>query len=435
MGQTKSSKLGIWMSTSLVIGNMIGAGVFLMPSALGAFGGISILGWLFASSGALLLALLFSRLSKSIKNSTGGPYAFTREGFGDFPGFLVAWGYWISIWVSNAAIAIAFVGALSVFIPALAENMLWAILMALASIWILTWVNALGVHSSGKMQLVTTVMKIIPLLVIIIWGAFYFEADNFIPFNASEFSSAKAIAITAAMTFFAFLGIESATIPADNVEDATRTIPRATLFGTVITTLIYVMSTVVIMGMIPMASLATSPAPFADAMEIMAGSTGEYLIAAGAAMAAFGALNGWILIMGQVARATAKDKLFPGIFGKENKNGVPFIGMFIGSALTSAVMLMNYTDGLVEQFRFMILLGTLCCLIPYLFSSAAYLILGSKFPAGKNTKWSVWIPGSLGFVFSLWMIYGTGEKAVFWGTLLLLAGTPFYIWMKNREQK
>ena len=431
MGQTTSSKkLGIWMSTSLVIGNMIGAGVFLMPAALAAYGGISVVGWLFSSVGALVLAFIFSRLSRMVKKSTGGPYAFAREGFGDFLGFLVAWGYWISIWVSNAAIAIAFVGALTVFFPSLAGSPLVSVSIALAGIWGLTYINSLGVVSSGRLQLVTTILKILPLVIIILGGVFFFKLENFIPFNTSDFSTAKAVAVTAAMTFFAFLGIESATIPADDIEDKRQTIPRATMLGTIITTLVYVLSTVVIMGMIPMDSLANSPAPFADAMAILAGSTGEKLVAAGAAIAAFGALNGWILVMGQVARATAKDKLFPKIFSRENKKGVPITGMVIGSVLTSIVMLMNYTDGLVDQFRFMILLGTLCCLVPYLFSAAAYVILGRSFHSTGHLR----IIGGLGFVFSLWMIYGTGEEAVFWGTLLLLAGTPFYIWMKQKEK-
>ena len=417
------------MSTSLVVGNMIGAGVFLMPAALAAYGGISVVGWLFSSAGALVLAFIFSRLSKMVKNSAGGPYAFSREGFGDFLGFLVAWGYWISIWVSNAAIAIAFVGALTVFFPSLNENPVASVSVALVSIWGLTWINSRGVQSSGRMQLITTALKIFPLVIIILGGIFFFDIENFTPFNTSEFSTSKAIAVTAALTFFAFLGIESATIPADDIEDGQQTIPRATMFGTGITTLLYVLSTVVIMGMIPMESLAKSPAPFADAMALLAGTTGEKLVAAGAAIAAFGGLNGWILVMGQVAKATANDNLFPKVFAKENKKGVPLPGMIIGSVLTSIVMLMNYTEGLVEQFRFMILLGTLCTLIPYLFSATAYVVLGK----GSHSASRLRIIGGLGFAFSIWMIYGTGEEAVFWGTLLLLAGTPFYIWMKQKE--
>lgn len=420
------------MSTSLVVGNMIGAGIFLMPSALAPYGGISIVGWLTASFGAIVLAYIFGKLSKLVKNSDGGPYAFARAGFGDFLGFLVAWGYWISIWVSNAAIAIAFVGALSVFIPELDSNPLLAVLTALTAIWVLTWVNALGVRSSGKMQLITTLLKLLPLIIIIIGGIFFFQPDNFIPFNASEFSFAKAVAATAALTFFAFLGLESATIPAGDIENSEKTIPLATNLGTLVTTMIYVLSTIVIMGMIPLDTLSKSPAPFADAMGILAGSTGEKLVAAGAAIAAFGALNGWILIMGQVARATAKDKLFPALFASENKAGVPLKGMVIGSLLSTVVMLMNYTEGLVDQFRFMILLGTLCTLVPYLFSAATYVLFGTAKKKQRSVL-LVYLLGGIGFLFSLWMIYGTGEESVFWGTLLLLAGTPVYVWMKQKK--
>jgi len=426
----ETKKIGLWMSTSLVIGNMIGAGVFLMPAALAAYGGISIFGWLFSAVGALLLATIFSRLSKLVGDKNGGPYAFTKEGIGDFAGFLVAWGYWISIWVANAAITIAFVGALSVFFPVLETNSVYAVLVGLGTIWFLTWINSKGVQESGKVQVVTTLLKLIPLVLVIIGGIFFFNVDNFTPFNPSTETNLGAIAITGTMTLYAFLGVESATVPVGNVENPEKTIPKATMLGTIITTLVYILSTVVIMGMIPSDILSKSPAPFADAMDIIAGGWGRNLVAAGAAIAAFGALNGWILIQGQIAMATAKDDLFPRIFKRENKNGVPALGIIIGSILTSIVMLMNYSDGLVDQFKFIILLTTLCCLIPYLFSAAAYILILVQ----RKSPYFKWLPkvilAGLAFIFSLWAIYGAGEKAVFFGFLLLLAGIPFYVWMK-----
>lgn len=431
---TDTKKLGMWMSTSLVIGNMIGAGVFLMPSALAAYGGISILGWIFSSIGALLLAKVFGHLSTLIPNKNGGPYIYSRIGLGDFAGFLVAWGYWISTWVSNAAITIAFVGAMSVFFPVLNQNAVIAVMVGLGTIWFLTWINSKGVRESGKLQLLTTILKIVPLLVVILGGFFFFDINNFIPFNSSGKSNLSAIAVTATLTLYAFLGVESATVPAGNVENPEKTIPRATMLGTIITTLIYILGTVVVMGMIPSNLLANSPAPFADAMAIITNEWGRNLVAAGAAISAFGALNGWILIQGQIAMAIAKDDLFPRVFRKKNKNGVPFLGLIIGSVLTSAVMLMNYADGLVEQFKFLILLTTLCCLIPYLFTSVAYvlIVIGKKLP---NQKWVPVIGvGGLAFLYSLWAIYGSGEQAVFYGFLLLLAGIPFYIWMKWRNR-
>jgi APA family basic amino acid/polyamine antiporter len=428
-------KLGIWMSTSLVVGNMIGSGIFLMPSALAAFGGISILGWLVSSIGALMLAKVFSRLSRLIPGRSGGPYAFARAGFGDFIGFLVAWGYWMSTWIANAAIAVAFVGAMSIFFPILDTEPLAAVGLTLSAIWFLTWINSRGVVASGKTQIVTTLLKLLPILVVIAGGIFFFQLDNFSPFNASGESSLKAIALSGTLTLFAFLGLESATVPSDKVADAARTIPRATLLGTGFTTLVYIMSTVVIMGLIPLDQLAESPSPFADAMRLISGEYGEALVAAGAAIASFGALNGWILIQSQIAEAAAKDGLFPPVFKKENRRGVPVWGMVIGSSLSSLMALMNFTENLVEQFSFMILLSTLCTLVPYLFAAAAYVGLSLERITQRGPAVRVFLLGGLAFSFSLWAVYGAGEASVFWGFLLLLLGVPVYILMRWKNRK
>lgn len=432
MGQTtKKNKLGLWMSTSLVVGNMIGAGIFLMPSALAAYGGIGIMGWLVSAAGALLLAKVFSNLSVLVPNKSGGPYAYSKIGLGDFAAFLVAWGYWISIWVSNAAIAIAFVSALSVFWPVLETNSLLAVVVGLVAIWSLTWVNSRGVRESGKMQMITTLLKLLPLALVILGGFLFFSWENFTPFNISDESTFGAISITAAMTLYAYMGVESATIPAENIENPEKTIPKATMLGAAVTAIIYILGTAVVMGMIPLEALSKSPSPFADAMAIITGEWGRNVIAFGAAVAAFGGLNGWILVQGQIARATAKDSLFPKLFKKENTKGAPILGIILGSTLTSIVMFMNYTDGLVDQFKFLILLTALCILIPYLFSSAAYVLIKIKRNTG-STKWfSILSLGGLAFIYSLWAVYGAGERAVFWGFLLLLSGIPLYVWMKR----
>src|SRR5450755_1339401 len=196
----QKNKLGLWTTTSLVVGNMIGAGVFLMPAALAAYGSISLLGWVFSSIGAFLLAKVFSNLSKMMPQADGGPYAYSREGLGDFAGFLVAWGYWISTWCTNAAIAVSLVSALSTFFPALASNALLAVATGLGAIWLLTWINTLGIVTSGKLQLVTTVLKIIPLLLVAIGGFFFIHWENFLPFNASGKSGFAAISATATYT-------------------------------------------------------------------------------------------------------------------------------------------------------------------------------------------------------------------------------------------
>ncbi len=427
------AKIGLFTSTSLVVGNMIASGVFLLPASLAAYGGIGLLGWIGSSAGAIVLALLFSRLSKMIPNALGGPYAYTRAGLGDFAAYLVAWGYWISIWCTNAAIAVAFVSYLTVFFEILKTNSFLALGAGLSAIWLLTWVNTRGVKEVGWVQKITTVLKITPLLLVTIMGFFYVDFKNFIPFNISSVSNFSAITATATLTLFAFLGLESATIPAGNIHEPEKTIPRATMIGTVITIFIYVISSTVVMGMIPAAELKSSNAPFADAAAIIWGDSARYWVAAGAIISTLGALNGWILLQGQMPMAAARDKLFPLIFNKENNKGVPAFGIIIGSILISGLMMLNFTSGLNDTFTFMVLMTTLTVLIPYLFSATSYGIMILQHKFWKRELISQLVIAILAFLFSLWAVLGSGQETVYWGFIAILSGIPFYVWMKRAQ--
>ncbi len=415
------------MTTSLVVGNMIGSGIFLLPASLGAYGGISIFGWLFTAVGATLLAFTFAHLGRIIPKA-GGPYAYTRHGFGDFAGFLVAWGYWISAWAGNAAIATALVGYLAVFWPALQQNSTLAAVVAVANVWLLTAVNARGVRTAGGVQLVTTVLKLIPLVIIGTVGLLFFQPEHFTPLNQSGGSSWSAVTATAALTLWAFLGLESGTVPADQIDRPARTIPLATVVGTIATAAIYLASTVAVMGVIPSAVLSTSTAPYADAASSMFGGWARYLVAAGASIACFGALNGWILIQGQVPRAAALDGLFPARFGRLSQRGTPVFGLVVSSTLITILIAMNYTSSLVEQFTFIILLATLAALVPYAFCTMAALLTGRATVA-------VSIVAVLGFLYSIWAIGGAGRDAVYWGVFLFVVGVPVYVGMKWGERR
>lgn len=430
-----TQKIGLITATSLVVGNMIGSGIFVLPAALAKYGSIGLLGWVFTAAGALVLAKIFSNLSKIIVNRSGGPYAFAKEGFGDFIGFLVAWGYWISCWVVNAGIAVAIISALTIFFPVLETNATLAVLLGLAFIWLFTWINLKGVKTSGRIQVITTIFKLLPLVLIILLGFFFFSIDNFPAFNISGEGDWQAFSAVAALTLFAFLGIEVATIPAENVENPEKFVPRATMLGTTIVTIVYILGTVVLFGILPIDELISSPAPFAEAGKIIGGEFGGYFVAAGAAISAIGALNGWILIAGQLPMATARDKMFPRVFKKQNKNEAPYLGLIIGSVLSSIVMLMNFTEGLVDQFEFIALLTTLTALVPYLFVAAAYVIITVNRGVFKDNRFRIVLLSVLGFVYSFWAIYGSGSDTVFYGFLLLLAGIPFYIMMKYNQSK
>jgi len=183
------------------------------------------------------------------------------------------------------------------------------------------------------------------------------------------------------------------------------------------------------MGMIPAKDLHHSVTPFADAAVKIWGNNAGYWVSAGVAIAAFGALNGWILIQGQIPYAIARDKLFPAFLSKKNKNGTPGLAIITGSILVSAMMSMNYTKGLTEQFKILILMSTLTCLIPYLFSTASYILIRMEnkyLHSGKNWVQAV-ILSTLAFLFSLWVIAGSGQDTVYWGFILLMAGVPLYI--------
>ena len=434
--KTKSQKIGLLTTTSLVVGNMIGVGIFVLPAVLSSYGSISLLGWIFTATGALILAKIFSNFSRIIVSKSGGPYIYSKAGFGDFIGFLVAWGYWIACWVGNGAIAIAIIGAASFFIPELATNSILSVSLGLALIWIFTWINARGIKESGKIQLITTIFKILPLLFVIIVGLFFFEFDNFPAFNLTGESNFSAISAVATLTLYAFLGIECATIPAGNIENPDKTIPRATMLGTIIVTILYILGTVVLFGVLPLDILQNSPAPFAEAAKIIGGNYGGYFVAVGVLISGIGVLNGWILITGQISMATAKDDLFPDFFKKENKNGAPVNGFIIGGVLSSVVMLMNYTEGLVEQFEFIVQLTVLVILMPYLFTAASYALIVIEKKLHTKSWIKTFILSALGFAYSLWAIYGSGYETVFYGFLLMLIGIPVYIymkWIKNKE--
>ncbi len=292
------------------MGNMIGSGVFLLPASLAAYRGLSLVGWVISAAGAVCLALVFARLA-SFRPASGGPYAYTRQAYGDLAGFLVAWGYWISIWTANAALAVAFVGYLDPFIPSVVRNPVSAASLAVGTIWLLTAVNCRGALVAGRVQFVTTTLKILPLLLIGIAGTLAFEPSHF-SLTGVQGGIGKGVLATVTLTLFAFVGLECATVPAGSTVDPRRTIPRATVIGTLLAAALYLISTAGVMSLMDPATLAQSTAPFADAARVLAGDGAAALVAIGAAISCFGALNGWVLIGGQVPLAIAPGRTVPG---------------------------------------------------------------------------------------------------------------------------
>jgi APA family basic amino acid/polyamine antiporter len=432
--------LGFWALTSLVVGNVIGSSIFLLPALLAPFGGLAIVSWLITSAGSILLALVFAKLAAIVPRA-GGPYAYTRLAFGDFTGFIIAWGYWIGLWGSVAAVAVGTLSYVGALFPAVATSMALSGIVAIGGILILTFVNLRGVGAAGTFQAVTTVLKLVPLVAIGTLGLLHANLAHFAPTIPEGYPNlVSAIIGATAITLFSFLGIESATVPADDVDDPTRTIPRATVVGTVVVAAVYVLSTIGVLGALPPSVLAVSPAPYADAAAAMWGEWAWLLVTIGAIISGFGALNGFILLQGQVPLAAAQDGLFPARFARLSQAGVPAFGCIVSTALAATVLGAHFfgreaTGGLMDAYNGIILVATFTTVVPYAFCAMAELLLAipRRGEVNPGRLGLTTLIGSLAFAFAFIAIAGAGADTALKGFLALLAGVPVYVWLKRQS--
>jgi APA family basic amino acid/polyamine antiporter len=314
--------------------------------------------------------------------------------------------------------------------------------IAIGMVWLLTFVNLRGVQGAGRLQAITTVLKLIPLVAIGTIGLFSVNWSYFAPTVPPQYPSAfSAIVGATAITLFSYLGIESATVPADDVDDPVRNIPRATVIGTLIVAAVYIFSTIGVLGALPSSALAASSAPYADAAAAIWGNWAAIFVTIGAIISGFGALNGFILLQGQVPMAVARDRLFPERFGRLSKAGVPAFGCVVSSILATVVLLSNYggrgsgASGLVDVYNGILLLATFTTLVPYAFCAMAELLLAIRRPAGvKADSRRLGITamiGILAFAFSVFCIIGAGPETALRGFVGLLLGLPVYVWIQR----
>jgi basic amino acid/polyamine antiporter, APA family len=426
--------MGLWMALALVMGSMIGSGVFLLPASLAPLGWNSVFGWLITVAGALCIATVFAQLSRAVPKA-GGPYAYTRAAFGDGAGFAIAWAYWISMWVGNAAIATGAVSALSRIFPAVGETGTSAAI-TVAIVWFFTLINIMGTKLAGQVQLVWTIIKLLPLVAVIGLAAWVLAdsgAATVRPFVASEINM-SAISTATILTLWAMLGLETATVPADKVTDPERTIARATLLGTGGAGLLYIFVVSAVVLMLPAALTAASPAPFADFVETYGGNSNAGLvIAAFAAISALGALNGWVLCQAELPAAMARDGLFPAFLAKAAPNGTPRNAHLFTTSLLTAVILMNSSRSMQSMFEFLIILTTSIVLVMYLGSTAAAFWLWRKGALQATAAFPLIM--ALAAVYAVWTIYGAGLEALAWGLALLIAGIPIFALVRVSKQR
>jgi basic amino acid/polyamine antiporter, APA family len=424
---THKRKLGLAMCVALVVGNMVGSGVFLLPSSLAPLGWNSVYGWLATLAGTLCLTIVLSRLARDLGGGSG-PFTYPAAAFGPGTGFVIAWSYWITTWVTNAALALAVVANLSVLWPE-AGGPWMAPALAVALIWLLVAVNLLGVRVAGDTQLVTTLLKLVPLfgaVGVAAWamsnGRATLPAHDSVPIGLGAINTAATLAL------FPMLGFESAMAAGERVEDPRRTIPRATLIGTAIIGLLYLLSCSAVTMLLPAAEVANSAAPFSHFFTALIDPKVGALVALFAAIAALGALNGFTLLQGELLLGPARSGMFPAWFAAENRFESPYRMHLLSSGLASLLVLVNYTRGLAALFTFMVLVTTSTTIIFYIAGALAAMKLVREERIGASRGFTTIAVAGLSY--SLWAFYGAGIEASLWSLAMTAAGVPIYLLMR-----
>ena len=438
--QQKARTLGLTSATGLVVGSIVGTGVFTMPAVLAGAGTMSLVVLGVIAVGALLLGVLFGQLTKRVPNSDGGLYAYSRHEFGDFAGYLVGWSYWISAWAGNAAIVaswVFYVDSLFGFNHASGiEN--WGI--ALFGLWVPAIINLVGVRQMAWFQNVTVVLKFLPLLFIGVVGWFFVHAVNFGSFNVSGGSLYSGIGIAAGVALFSFIGVEAAAVTAKRVRDPRKNVGRASVFGTAASAILYVLVTAAVFGLVPHHALLNNGAPFVNVFQSIFphGAWPGKFIGALAVISGIGALNGWTLIVTETSRAIANDGLFPRAFAWADRNDTAWFGIVVGAVLPSVLMLWRYesSSGLTI-FTYLVDLTVVTVAIPYFFSAVAqltYLVSGRGHVHGWLLARDLSIAGA-SVLFSMWVTFASGYQVVYQALVVVLAGLVLYAFLNARRER
>jgi len=430
--------LGLWAATAIVIGNMIGSGIFTAPQSLAAASNptSSIIAWLITSVGSLFLALVFAKLGALYPRS-GGPIVYTRLAYGEFAAFLIAWTFWIGMWIGNAAIITAVVRYLTIFFPALGTNGLLAFIVSSSILWLFTLINLKGVKEAGFVGIVTTVAKISVLIVVIAVAFWGFSFDNFYTVSAAELSGFGSIPVAVAITLWSYIGLESASVTGGEIKNPARNIKLSTILGFSITAVIYILTSFAAMGAMPQSELANSTAPMSDIINRISGGTwGGWFMALGVIVAAGGATSGWILTTARSSFAAGEEKLFPSFFARVHKRySTPSVSLIVSGVLANVLLSLNYVLSLTDAFNFMILLATLAFLPAYSFSAAAQILLTNT----EEKSWRKLLKASiiplLAFIYCVYTTYAAGAEVAMYTFILMLLGIPVFVVMRLQNRR
>ena len=426
-------KLGLIGATSLVVGNIIGVGVFMLPASLAPFGWNTITGWALTLSGSLCLAWVFAVLARQFPHA-GGATGILGIALGPAPAFVTAWGYWVSAAASNAAITIGGVSYLGRLIPPLAQSPWLAAVTGCGVLWLLTALNSRGLKVAGATQVITTLIKLLPFAVVIVVAIvllFTRGVSAIAPLDPATLTLTGATG-AAALTLYSMLGIECAAMPADAVDDPERTVPRATLLGTIVSGLLSLTVTGALVLLMPTAQLAASAAPLIDFIAPVWGSALGTLMTICVIIGAFGALNGWVLVVAELPAALADQQMLPPWWGVRNARGAATNSVVVSGVLASVLITLHAIPSLTASYEFVLLLSTSTTLSLYLLAPVAALVLAWRGAVARTPGLLVAAAGAIAFAIAAYI--GAGRNAVGWGLLLTFAGVPLYAIMARRRR-
>lgn len=423
-------QLGLGMATALVVGNTIGMGIFMQPAALAPFGLNALTGWAAVIIGCVCLAVTFAALARKLPQADG-PFGYVRGSLGEVFAFPALWSYWISCWVTNAVLSIGVVGYFINVFPA--ARAIPPAVLAVTFMWTFVGVNLLGIKSGGRVQVVTSLLKIIPLILVLVVGAFSILSSpgEYTPNLPTTPLTLHASMGAAAVALYAMLGFESAAVAAGRVKDPEKTIPRATLIGTLFVAGFYVAIVAIGLLVVPQATLAASDAPFVTITDHLLGPGNGRWISLFVVISGLGCLNGWTLLASELTRTLAANRLLPPVLGDENRFGAPWASLLLTGVLATVVGVMNYSASLVGAFTKLSLIVSAANLPLYVCCSLALFYLLRKDAAGLSPM--LWIAGFGGVAFAAFAFFGVGLEAFIWALVLGLAGVPIYFWMRSRR--
>jgi APA family basic amino acid/polyamine antiporter len=422
------SELKLFDVTNLVVGAIIGADIYVASSfGAGYLGPLSLFVWIVAGVIAIIIALSFAQCA-ALLPKVGGPYAYAKEAWGPFVGFTVGWSLWLAEWVSLAVFPVAFTRYLMFFMPNL--ELAYQILVKVLFVAALTAINIVGVRAAGKANDVLTIAKLAPLIFFSAIGLLYVilhpevAALNLTPFSPFGFSN---FGVALVLIFWAYAGFEISTIPADEIKEPGRTIPRAIILGISIVTIFYLVTNTVLFGVRPWAQLAVDTAPLSSATATMLSTNsvwaliGGIIVGAGALISVSGSDESGMIGTSRLGYALAVDGLFPRVFAKiHRKFRTPYLAIVI-QAVTALIA------AVVGNLGMLISTSVFFMAVAYVATSASVFSLRRKNPKPQfNLRGGLLIP-SLGVIFSLYLVTQCSITQIATGTALLLVGIPIYV--------